>query len=174
MSNHYSSLLRLGLCVVVTVNGYSGALLSGLQALPSWNEYFDSPKGNLLGLYTASYFLPSIVTAFLGDFLAHRYGRRPCIAIGMLIILVGACLNAAAQSVAMWVAGQFPAGKGIHRCSTLTGVRTSYYWRWHRDRQSRCSGTHSGDRSSSPEADSRLVLPGMRVYRHPRRSTLKL
>jgi MFS family permease len=104
----HSRFRRLGLCVVLTVNGYSGALLSGLQALPSWNEYFNSPKGNILGLYTASYFLPSIITAFVGDYLAHKHGRRLCIAIGMLVILFGACLNAAAQSVAMWLAGLFP------------------------------------------------------------------
>jgi MFS family permease len=83
-------------------------LLNGLQALPSWNQYFDHPKGSILGLYAASLYLPTIVTAYIGDILSQRFGRRFTLALGSFIALAGACINAFANSAGMWVAGIYP------------------------------------------------------------------
>lgn len=80
-------------------------LLNGLQAVTSWNEFFDHPKGTILGLYAASLYLPSIVTAYLGDFLSQRFGRRITLALGSFIVLAGGFINAFASSAGMWVAG---------------------------------------------------------------------
>ncbi|KAH2932256.1 hypothetical protein KXW73_006012 [Aspergillus fumigatus] len=79
-------------------------LLNGLQAVTSWNEFFDHPKGTILGLYAASLYLPSIVTAYLGDFLSQRFGRRITLALGSFIVLAGGFINAFASSAGMWVA----------------------------------------------------------------------
>ncbi|KAF7133887.1 hypothetical protein CNMCM5793_005353 [Aspergillus hiratsukae] len=87
-------------------------LLNGLQALPSWNQYFDHPKGSILGLYAASLYLPTIVTAYVGDILSQRFGRRFTLALGSFIALAGACINAFANSAGMWVAGRVIIGGG--------------------------------------------------------------
>lgn len=43
-------------------NGYDGSLLNGLQSLPQWREYFDTPTGAILGALSNGY--------TLGNFLA--------------------------------------------------------------------------------------------------------
>lgn len=53
----------------------------------------------------ASYFLPSVFTAFIGDYLSTRYGRRTGIAVGNLLVLAGSLINAFAVNIGMWVAG---------------------------------------------------------------------
>ncbi|KFY50103.1 hypothetical protein V495_00347, partial [Pseudogymnoascus sp. VKM F-4514 (FW-929)] len=87
-------------------------LLNGLQAVVAWNEYFDYPKGTTLGLYAASLYIPSIVTAYLGDFLSQHYGRRCALAVGSVLVLAGSFINAFAMNSGMWVAGRAIMGGG--------------------------------------------------------------
>lgn len=68
-------------------------------------SYFNHPTGNLLGLYAASFYLPSAISAYLGDGLAQRYGRKIAVALGTIVILAGSLINAFATSSGMWVAG---------------------------------------------------------------------
>ncbi|KAG4427175.1 hypothetical protein IFR05_017342, partial [Cadophora sp. M221] len=87
-------------------------LLNGLQAIDAWSEFFDHPKGTRLGLYAASLYLPSVITAYIGDFLSDRYGRRIALAVGALLVLAGSFINALAINSAMWVAGRAIIGGG--------------------------------------------------------------
>lgn len=82
------------------------SLLNGLQAIASWQQFLNHPKGPILGLYTAILYLPSIVTAYLGDFLSQRFGRRPALALGSFIVLAGSLVNALAINPGMWIAGK--------------------------------------------------------------------
>lgn len=68
-------------------------------------RFLHYPTGNLLGLYAASFFLPTIFTAYIGDYCARRLGRRKTVALGTLIILCGSLINALATNPGMWVAG---------------------------------------------------------------------
>lgn len=81
--------------------------------MPQWTEYFDNPKGNLLGLYAASYFLPSIVTSYAGDYISTAYGRRWAIFVGMSLMLAGSVVNTFANGVGMWVGGRAIIGAGV-------------------------------------------------------------
>lgn len=47
----------------VSLRMTAAAKLTGLgsQALDSWNEYFDYPAGNRLGLISASAYIPAIL-----------------------------------------------------------------------------------------------------------------
>jgi len=103
----------LGLCLVIATNGFGASLLGGFQAVPSWNKFFKAPKGMTLGLYAASYFLPSVFTSYIGDFLSGRYGRRMAISVGMLCMLVGGIINAFAVNIAMWLVGRVIIGAGV-------------------------------------------------------------
>jgi MFS family permease len=68
-------------------------------------RFFSHPTGNRLGLYAATFYLPSIPAAFLGDVLADRFGRRLPILAGCLIVVAGSVLNALAVNIAMWLVG---------------------------------------------------------------------
>lgn len=103
----------LGLCLVIATNGFGASLLGGFQANPSWIKFFNAPKGTTLGLYAASYFLPSVFTAYLGDFISGRYGRRWAIFVGMFLMLAGGVINAFAVNVAMWIVGRVIIGAGV-------------------------------------------------------------
>jgi MFS family permease len=87
--------------------------MGGYQAQPAWQKFFNSPTGNLLGLYGAAYFLPSVVTSYIGDFISNRYGRRWAIMVGMAIMLVGGVVNTFAVNIPMWVAGRVVIGAGV-------------------------------------------------------------
>lgn len=110
--------LTTGLCVILAVYcvelmSDGGAILGGLQANPAWNKYFGRPQGVRLGLYTAAYFLPSVVTSYFGDYISGKYGRRWAVIIGMSFMLAGALVNSFAANVAMWVGGRAIAGVGV-------------------------------------------------------------
>ncbi|KAK9571658.1 hypothetical protein V6Z88_000032 [Aspergillus fumigatus] len=82
--------------------------------MPSWQKYFKSPTGALLGIYAASYFLPSIFTAFIGDVISTKMGRRWCIIVANIIITIGCLVNTFASSVGMWCGGiSFPSPRCI-------------------------------------------------------------
>ncbi|WWC64939.1 uncharacterized protein I303_107553 [Kwoniella dejecticola CBS 10117] len=102
----------LGCCFCVFYLGYDQSLLTGLQAVPQWNAFFGSPSGNKLGLIAASIFLPSIVTAFIGDYIAYRHGRRWAIWIGSILIFIGALVNALATNLGMFIGGRVILGSG--------------------------------------------------------------
>jgi hypothetical protein len=36
-----------------TANGFDGSMMNGLQTLKYWREYFNNPKGSILGLFNA-------------------------------------------------------------------------------------------------------------------------
>jgi MFS family permease len=93
------------MCNSAQVEVDDSGLLNGLQAIHSWDVFLNHPRGAILGLYAATLFLPSIVTAYIGDVVAARYGRKIALAIGSFLALLGALINALATNPAMWAAG---------------------------------------------------------------------
>ena len=85
---------------------YDASLLNGLQAQPQWKAYFNSPSGNHLGLISASLFLPAIVTPYFSSAINSRYGRKAALAVGSIILIIGAFINAFAVNTGMFVAGR--------------------------------------------------------------------
>lgn len=77
-----------------------------MSVVDCYFRYFKSPTGALLGIYAASFFIPSIFTAFIGDYLSGRLGRRWCLFIGNAIIIAGTMVNTFANSIGMWCGGK--------------------------------------------------------------------
>lgn len=86
--------------------GYDASLLNGLQALPQWQEYFNEPSANLLGLISASLFLPAVITPFLSSALNGRLGRKIPLAIGSIVLIIGTFINTFATNVGTFIAGR--------------------------------------------------------------------
>ncbi|GAA5898005.1 hypothetical protein JCM6882_003305 [Rhodosporidiobolus microsporus] len=92
--------------------GYDGSYMTGLQSMPTWNEYFDHPKGNILGIISASSYLPSLILTPFYGWMADRFGRRFCAIFGGWIIVAGALIGAFANGLAMLIVGRAFVGTG--------------------------------------------------------------
>jgi MFS family permease len=87
-------------------HSYDGSLMNGLQAIPEWEEYFNDPSGSILGFISASLFLPAIVTPFAASWVSGRWGKKWCLALGSVLLILGACLNAFATNLGMFIGGR--------------------------------------------------------------------
>jgi len=70
-------------------------------------RYFGSPTGTTLGIVTAALFLPAIVFSFIGDYLCQRFGRKPTIYLGSVLIIAGGIWNGMAQDLGQFAGGGF-------------------------------------------------------------------
>lgn len=92
--------------------GYDGSLLNGLQALPAWQSDFGSPKGTTLGLIAASLYLPKIPVLPLLSWFVDRYGRKPNLMLGAVLLFAGSFLGAFCNNVAGLVGSRIMLGVG--------------------------------------------------------------
>lgn len=80
--------------------------MNGLQTLPQWKDYFNSPTGAILGAMNAVYPAGKIVALFLVAPLADRIGRKKTIAIGCILCVAFPFMQGLAQNTATFVASR--------------------------------------------------------------------
>jgi len=95
-----------------TANGFDGSMMNGLQSLTYWQEYFNHPRGSILGLFNASMSLGSLVGLFFTPYIIDWYGRRVGIAAGCAIMLLAVGLQSGARNFGMFVAARLILGFG--------------------------------------------------------------
>ncbi|KAL2141841.1 hypothetical protein VTI28DRAFT_1877 [Corynascus sepedonium] len=100
------------LCVASATTGYDGMFFNSVQNFKTWKDFFGDPKGSQLGLLGALYQIGSLVSIPLVPILADRIGRKIPIAIGCVIMVVGAVLQAACQNLGTFMGGRFLLGFG--------------------------------------------------------------
>ncbi|KAK3395284.1 hexose transporter protein [Podospora didyma] len=94
-------------------NGYDGSLMNGLEAIKAWNENFNNPNGQILGLITASMSIGSLLAIPIVPYTADILGRRTGVVIGCSIMIVGVALICIGFHVALFIIGRFILGFGI-------------------------------------------------------------
>ncbi|KAL4259749.1 Major Facilitator Superfamily Sugar Transporter [Pleurotus pulmonarius] len=94
-------------------NGYDGSMINGLQTLPQWKDYFHSPSGSMLGLLNAIQNIGSLTAYPFSPYLADGLGRKKTVFIGAVILCVAPVIQAAAQSVGMFIGARFLIGFGL-------------------------------------------------------------
>ncbi|GAA5869795.1 hypothetical protein JCM8547_005845 [Rhodosporidiobolus lusitaniae] len=104
--------------------GYDGSYFNGLQSLPTFNEAFDYPSGNRLGLISAVSYLPSLALMPLYAISCDVLGRKKTAWIGCLLVLAGALIGTFAKehTDSMLMAGRALVGMGgslLTVCSSL-------------------------------------------------------
>lgn len=119
---NYRYLWRLNLsllCALLAnaVNGYDGSVLSGLQSLPTWVDYFDHPHGAGLGVLGVGINIGGSAAMLIAGYMVDFFGRRIPLAIGCVIIIVGAIVGAAANSYGMFLGGRILVGFGNGLCA---------------------------------------------------------
>ncbi|KAM0425278.1 hypothetical protein ACHAPT_009596 [Fusarium lateritium] len=110
-------LLKLNLLLLIplmssSVAGFDGSLMNGLQALPSWKNDFNNPKGHTLGFVNAAQSFGSILALPLCGLLSDKIGRRKTLLLGGVIITLASVIQAAAVNYAMFVASRVLVGVG--------------------------------------------------------------
>ncbi|PSK37359.1 High-affinity glucose transporter [Elsinoe australis] len=100
----------VGLYFCVFYLGYDASLLNGLQPMPQWKAYFDNPNSSYLGLISASLFLPAIITPYFSQYISDRFGRKTSLAVGSVLLIIGAFVNAFATNAGMFIGGRVLVG----------------------------------------------------------------
>lgn len=83
-----------------------------VQNFDSWNDFFGTPTGSRLGLLVALYQVGSVCSIPLVPIIADRWGRRPSIALGFILMAIGAALQAAAPNYGVYAGGRVLLGFG--------------------------------------------------------------
>ncbi|KAK9492575.1 general substrate transporter [Lipomyces doorenjongii] len=99
-------------------SGYDGSMMNSLQTVTYWDDYFNNPRGSLLGILSAIMPLGSICSTPLAPLLADKFGRRWGITVGSIIMIVGSIIQCESHNFAMFLISRFILGFGLTFCTT--------------------------------------------------------
>ncbi|KAF8138784.1 general substrate transporter [Boletus edulis] len=103
--------LMLPTCLAAEMmSGFGSSVINGLQAVPSWIEYYDHPRSSSLGLMTAMDSLGSLAALPFVPSIVDKLGRRDSIFLGAVISIAGGILQGSAMSFLMFVVARFVFG----------------------------------------------------------------
>jgi MFS family permease len=99
--------------------GYDAGVLGGLLAYPPFLNAIGNPTDAwTIPMIASSYTLAAcVVSPFVSTF-AFYSGRRGCMILGCLLVIVGAVVQAASYSVGQMIAGRVIVGFGIGSISS--------------------------------------------------------
>lgn len=94
--------------------------MGAINAMPYYQETFNlTGAGSTTGIVFLIYNVGQVAAFPFCGLIADGYGRRWCIFIGCLIVLVGTAIQTPANSLAQFVGGRFVLGLGA----------SSEYWK---------------------------------------------
>ncbi|RDW75472.1 putative lactose permease [Coleophoma cylindrospora] len=132
--------------LVSTMNGFDSSLMGAINAMTPYQETFGlSGAGASTGLVFIIYNLGQIAAFPFCGFLADGYGRRICIFVGCLIVLVGTAIQASSHKMSVFMGGRFLLGLGASLASaagpaytvelahpayrgTMAGMYNNFWW----------------------------------------------
>ncbi|KAK8084251.1 lactose permease [Apiospora hydei] len=99
--------------LVSTMNGFDSSLMGAINAMKPYQETFGlNGKGSSTGIIFIIYQVGQIASFPFCGLLADGIGRRWCIFIGCLIVLIGTAIQATAHEMGHFIAGRFVLGFG--------------------------------------------------------------
>ncbi|KAG9223600.1 hypothetical protein CCMSSC00406_0009231 [Pleurotus cornucopiae] len=101
------------LLITSSTNGYDGSMMNGLQSLPQWRDYFNSPSGGMLGLLNAIQNIGCLAAYPFSPYLSDGVGRKYTVMLGAAIMCIATVIQTAAQSVGMFIGARFLIGFGL-------------------------------------------------------------
>lgn len=113
----YFLLFPAAVCSYAT-SGYDGSMMNALQTVSYFDDYFDNPRGAVLGLMSAIMALGSICSTPIAPWVADRFGRRWGITVGSIIMIAGAIIQCESFNFGMFVASRFILGFGLSFATT--------------------------------------------------------
>ncbi|KAF9493456.1 general substrate transporter [Pleurotus eryngii] len=101
------------LLITSSTNGYDGSMMNGLQSLPQWRDYFNSPSGGMLGLLNAIQNIGCLAAYPFSPYLSDGIGRKYTVMLGAAIMCIATVIQTASQSVGMFIGARFLIGFGL-------------------------------------------------------------
>lgn len=92
--------------------GYDQGVFGGLLDNEPFLRTFGFPNATMQGQIVATYDIGCIIGTLVSMFAGDKLGRRKCILIGCVILLIGAILQTASYSLAQMIVGRVVAGIG--------------------------------------------------------------
>lgn len=90
-----------------TMNGFDGSLMSSINALPEYQDYYNMEKESAgTGLVFSIYNIGQVCGA-LFIWLADWRGRKFCMAIGCAGVVIGTAITATAKNMNTFIGGRF-------------------------------------------------------------------
>lgn len=87
--------------------GYDGSMMNGLQSLTQWKTALDNPSGAGLGLLNAIGWIGGFLCLPLVSWMTDKFGRKPTILAGCVLIALGTILQVASKTFGMFLAARF-------------------------------------------------------------------
>ncbi|KAI1258324.1 hypothetical protein MGN70_001373 [Eutypa lata] len=99
--------------LVSTLNGFDSSLMGSINAMKPYQETFGlNGAGSTTGIIFIIYNCGQIASFPFCGMIADGWGRRMCIFIGCLIVLVGTAIQGTANSIGQFIGGRFVLGFG--------------------------------------------------------------
>ncbi|ETS77587.1 hypothetical protein PFICI_09649 [Pestalotiopsis fici W106-1] len=132
--------------VVSTMNGFDSSLMGSINAMKPYQQTFGlSGEGSSAGIIFIIYNLGQIASFPFCGLIADGYGRRVCIFVGCLIVLIGTAIQASAHEMGQFIGGRFVLGFGASIASaagpaytvelahpayrgTMAGMYNNFWW----------------------------------------------
>ncbi|KAE9400683.1 general substrate transporter [Gymnopus androsaceus JB14] len=101
------------LLITSCTNGYDGSMMNSLQSLPQWKNCFNHPSPSELGLLNAIQNVGALAACLFAPYMSDGIGRRYTVLFGAFIMVSAAVIQAASQSVGMFIGARFLIGFGL-------------------------------------------------------------
>ncbi|CAO2647544.1 Nn.00g084660.m01.CDS01 [Neocucurbitaria sp. VM-36] len=109
--------LLLPTCIGIEMtSGFDSQMINTVQIAPTWQAYFNHPRGALLGIISAAYNLGAICSLPIVPYVNDKFGRRWSIFIGSWIMVVGSLIQALSVNAGMYIFARWLLGFGIPFC----------------------------------------------------------
>lgn len=86
--------------------------MNGLQSLQQWKDFFGNPEGVMLGLINAAQSVGSVLALPFVGTLSDKYGRKPVLLSGIIMIIIASAIQAGSVNYAMFVVSRVIVGFG--------------------------------------------------------------
>lgn len=81
-------------------------MMNGLQTLPQWRSYFDTPQGAVLGFMNAVYPLGKVISLPIVTLVSDRFGRKIPLVFGLVTCVAFSVMQALAPNFGTFVAAR--------------------------------------------------------------------
>ena len=93
-------------------NSLDTGVIGPVTTMPTFTDYFGHLSSSQHGIVVSSIMLSATAASLFAGSLSDTMGRSRAVAIGSLVFAVGAALEAAATTLAMFIAGRIIVGVG--------------------------------------------------------------